>query len=302
MKNTLFKVLIIILFTSVSFSLTAQFGGGGRPGAGGLFSVASPAKSGRFVTVGGRLSPARKIGHSIAVSGYVQTILVKVGDRVEPGQSLVRITRDIVGETFLPVILESRITGIVSEIHVYEKQEVSTGTLAVTVLDNSSYLLNVSLSDRDAQAIRSLGSIPVTGTTPEGMAFQGKIQSISLEPDYNTGLFTLIMSFPYKQGLFLGMVLFVDLAAQKEEGITVENTAVVNEGDKSFLWVLNEENQLTRREVSIGKEVELKITIDSGLKAGERYVREISGNEKEGMSTRDLIQINMSGSSSAGSN
>jgi multidrug efflux pump subunit AcrA (membrane-fusion protein) len=296
-----FRIITIILLITLSPSLTAQHGGD-RGGNGGIFSVTSPAKTGRFVTVGGRLSPARKIGHSIAVSGFVQTILVNLGDHVEPGQALIRITRDVVGETFLPVILESRIRGVVSEINVFEKQEVSTGTLAVTILDNSSFLLKTSLSDRDARAIGILGAAQVTGTTPEGEQFQGHILQISQEPDYNTGLFTLTMEFSNRQDLFLGMVLFVDLAVSKEEGITVEKTAVLQIDEKSYIWLLNKDNQLTMREVISGMEAESKITIDKGLTAGEQYVRQISGNEREGMGPRELIQANMSGNSSEGNN
>ncbi|MBI9099029.1 MAG: HlyD family efflux transporter periplasmic adaptor subunit [Spirochaetaceae bacterium] len=288
------KIIAIILCFTFPYSIAAQFGGRGQGQDGGVFAVASPAKSGRFITVGGRLTPARKIGHSIAVSGYVQSILVNLGDPVEPGQPLIQITRDVVGETFLPVVIESRIRGIVSEINVFEKQEVNAGTQAITILDNSRFLLKTNLSDRDARAIGSLGSVQVTGVTPEGDKFQGRIQQISQEPDFITGLFTLTMEFPRSQNLFLGMVLFVDLAASKEEGITIEKTAVFKSDGKSYVWLLNKDNQLTRREIITGAEAELKVTIENGLSSGERFVRQISGNEREGMAPRELIQANMS--------
>lgn len=301
-KSLQYPIIICLFSLIFTQNLSAQFGGGGGNRDGGIFSVASPSKSGRIITVGGRLTPIRKIEHSALVSGYVQSILVKTGDRVEPGQALIKITRDVVGETFLPVVVEARIRGIVSEIHIYEKQEVSTGMAALTILDNTSYLLSTTLSDRDARAIRNLGPMDVRGITPEGEEFRGRIQQLSQEPDYNTGLFTLTMEFPGNQDLSLGMVLFVDLTTSKEEGMSIDKTAVFLDGGKSYVWLLNKDNQLTKREIITGGEIDIKITIVSGLTTGERFVQKISGNEKEGISPRDLIQANMGGNSTEGNN
>lgn len=302
MRRLGFHLLILSFLITLSFPLAAQFGGGGRGGDGGFFAVANPAKAGRVVTVGGRLVPVRKIDHAISVSGFVDALLVRVGERVEEGQPLIRITRDVVGETFRPVTLPSRLKGIVSEIHVYETEEVSPGTPAVTILDDRSYLLKTTLSDRDAPAIRALGAVPVRGTTPEGVPFSGRILAIAQEPDYSTGLFTLTMEFPKRVGLFLGMVLFVDLPAQASEGMTVEETALFREEGKTYLWVLTEDDGLSLRGITAGETIEAKVVVVEGLSPGERYVRRLTGNEKEGMGPRDLIQANLNGGPSPGKN
>ena len=296
MKHSGFLSLTIYVLLLSSFPLAAQFGGGMGPGrttsAGGIFAVAGPAKPGRIVTVGGRLVPESKISHGIPVAGFLDTILVKIGDRVTEGQPLLTVTRNAVGETFRPVVLESRLNGVVSEILVYRSQEVNTGSPAVIILDDSRYLLKASLSDRDAQAIRNLGAIPVNGVTPDGTAFTGKIRQLSQEPDYSTGLFTLTMEFPKRTGMFLGMVLFVDLPAQKAEGISVEKTAILRDGGKPYLWIISDENQLKQTAVVTGEEKDTMIIIDRGISPGDRYITRLSGNEKEGMGLRDLIQAN----------
>ncbi len=255
----------------------------------------SPVRQSRVITVGGRLTPFRKIDHSFTVNGYVDTLLVKAGDRVRSGSPLVKITREVIGETYRPVILESRIDGIVSEINVYEKEEVSGGQSAVTVLDDSLYLLMVSLSDRDAQAVRNLGRISVKGVSPEGAEFSGKIRDITTEPDYTTGLFTLTMEFPRNRDLYLGSVLFVDLPVQKAAGISIDLSALVREGDSDFIWVLNKENTLEKRPIVPGEEQDDKIAVTEGMTAGERYVRKPGGLEKAGMTIRELVQANMAG-------
>jgi len=291
----------LILFLILASPLSAQFGpGGGRNG--GLFATAGPAQADRTITVGGRLTPTRKISHSIPVAGIVDGILVRVGDRVSEGQPLVRIRRDAIGETFRPVILESRLSGVVSEIQIYERQEVGSGTGAVTILDDRSFLLEASVSDRDAQAIRTLGPMAVTGTTPEGASFPGRILFLSQEPDYTTGLFTLTVEFSRRPDLFLGMMLLVDLPAGKSEGIGVEKTAVFTREGETYLWVLNDASQLALRKVRTGGADDRYIRILEGLTSGERYIKAPGGKEQEGLSLRDLIQANLGGGTAPGGN
>jgi len=285
----------MILLVLSAPPLFCQFGGGGsRPGSsGGVFAVVNPAQPGRMITVGGRLQPRNKIVHTVPVAGYVEDILVRVGDRVSEGQPLARLTRGVVGETFRPAVLESRLAGVVSAVQIYEKQEVGAGSPAVTILDDRSLVLEAALSDRDAQDIRALGRIPVTGTTPEGNSFTGKILQISLEPDYATGLFTLTLEFPRIPEMFPGMVLFVDLPARKAEGITVETTALVFSGEQTFLWLLDEENLLRRQPVISGQSQGINTLILEGLSPGDRYIRQPGGREEEGLGLRELIQANL---------
>ena len=301
MKHRIF-IVVLFIFCWASFPVSAQFGGGGRgPGSGGgLFGEAKPANQARTITVGGRLQPLRKINHSISVNGFIDEILVEVGDRVNAGQPLLRIKRDAVGETFLPVILESRVKGVVSEINIYETEQVTAGSRAVTIIDDSGYVLIANISDRDAQAIRNLGTLSVTAVSPDGESFTGKIIRVSQEPDYSTGLFNITIEFRKHEGLFLGMVLFVDLPIQKASGITIEKSAVVNENGSIFIWMLTAENTLSLRPLTVSQEKDGKVTVEKGISAGERYLIQISGNEEEGLSLKDLLKLNMNNTQSTG--
>jgi len=274
--------------------LFAQFWGRGSD-QGGIVAVASPAKAGRVITVGGRLNPIRKIAHSLPVEGYVEALFVSPGKRVTKGEELLQINREVIGESFRPVYLTARIDGLVSQIHVYSKEEVRSGTLGITIIDDSRFSLSASLSDRDSQGVKALIGQRVSGKNSQDEEFQGIIRSLSPEPDYETGLFTLHLEFPPQRGLTLGTVLFVDLPVEKPQGITVEKTALFTEGEQTFLWLLGKDNTLTKQEVTLGKENRETFEIPNGLTQGDRYIREIGGNEEAGLSLKDLIQRNMRG-------
>ena len=90
-------IFIALLLLTCPLSVSAQFGG--RDGSGGgPIATAGAAGSGRVITVGGRITPYRKISHTFSVDGYVDALLVSPGDRIKAGDPLIRQTRDVVGE------------------------------------------------------------------------------------------------------------------------------------------------------------------------------------------------------------
>ena len=96
--------------------------GGQNPQVPGAGLVASARLETRTTTIGvaGRLEPARRLAHTVSLAGFVDTIHVRVGDRVTVGQALVTISREIPGEVFRPLIVTSRIAGRISELHLIE--------------------------------------------------------------------------------------------------------------------------------------------------------------------------------------
>ncbi|MBN2618713.1 MAG: HlyD family efflux transporter periplasmic adaptor subunit [Spirochaetales bacterium] len=295
--------LLFILFFLIVYSSNAQYVGGNNRNGSGVFAIVNPGNPGRVVTVGGRLTPYMKIEHTIPVSGYINKININIGDYVKLNQPLFSISREIIGETFLPVIVNSRLNGIVSDIAIYENQEVAAGKLAITILDNTKYTLKTTISDRDAEDIRKLGPIGILGLNTNGIAFKGRIEHLSQEPDYSTGLFTLTMSFPYSDGLFLGMVLFVDIAVQKTEGISIEKSAIFKSNGSDSVWIIDKDNKLIPQNVIVKNAGGDFVIIVKGLKAGDKYIVKPSGEEETGMSTRELIKANLGNSTTVpGSN
>ena len=301
MKNI--KLICFLLFMNCLIGLNAQImiqlGGGGRSSLGPIVT-AGTAQQERIVTLGGRLEPMRKITHSIPVAGNVSSILVSVGQRVQAGQNLVQLSRSVVGESYRPVYLEARLSGVVSQILVSEMAEVTAGTQAVIIIDDSSYLLKASLSDRDATAVINMANQTFTGTSTEGVSMNGRVVSISPEPDYSTGLFTLTMEFPRTEGSFLGMVIFVDLKVSSGGGVPVEKTAVFTENGESFIWAISQNNTLLKQQVKQGRELETQILIEEGIPAGARYIRAPRGDEKEGTEIREYLQASLGNNNRTG--
>lgn len=258
------------------------------PGA-GLVSIARLETRTRSIGVAGRLEPARRIAHTISIAGFVDTIHVRVRDRVAQGQALVTISRDAPGEVFRPLVLASRIAGRVSEIHLAEGAELRSGAVAVTIMDDSEYRLVAALSDKDAFRVAAMGSAALTARSADGVSLRGNLVGVAAEPDYGTGLFNATLRFPAQTGARIGMVLFMDLPVESVQGQFVKQELIVRRFGRSIMWTIDENDKLKQVQVGIGKTYGEDILVTTGLPPGTRYLNRLNNGEREGLDLQEYL-------------
>lgn len=295
MKN--YKSLIAISLILVFTGLVSAQQGSGMPGSGRPSGGASP--SGRSVslileteismransiTVAGRLEPSSRIVHNSSISGTIGELFVGIGSRVQAGEHLFRIDRNEIGQSFKPVYVDSKISGIVSTIDIQIYSDINAGSPVITIIATDSFIVRAVISDKDAFKIKVGQS--VVGVSPEGLKINGILSGRSQEPDYNTGLFTLNFEFPKKEGFYIGSFILIQLSTDQLEGIFISRDLLVRRYGKYFLWLLDSENKLTAREVKSGAIFGNDVHIISGLVPEERYLSKITGKETEGMEVK----------------
>ena len=288
---------IIMIITSLlltAVSVSAQHGGraGPPPGPGAgsgqdegadrsPIAIAQVSQQSHTITVGGRLEPQSRIVHKTSSSGYIQSVRVREGQLVQAGEELLSIKRkDDVMDLYKPVPVTARITGRVSEVLVQVEAEVNAGEPAVVVLGTEGYVLEANVSDKDAFRI-DIGQ-KVSGLTAGGTTISGVLLSRSQEPDYSTGLFELTFQFPDSQRVGVGEFVLIDLPVDRVRGLFVPRDVVVRRYGKFFLWIVNESQALEAREVTLGPVFGDLVLIKDGLQPGERYLRRLTGREREG--------------------
>lgn len=288
---------IIMIITSLlltAVSVSAQHGGraGPPPGPGAgsgqaegadrsPIAIAQVSQQSHTITVGGRLQPQSRIVHKTSSSGYIQSVRVREGQLVQAGEELLSIKRkDDVMDLYKPVPVTARIAGRVSEVLVQVEAEVNAGEPAVVVLGTEGYVLEANVSDKDAFRI-DIGQ-QVSGLTAGGTTISGVLLSRSQEPDYSTGLFELTFQFPDSQRVGVGEFVLIDLPVDRVRGLFVPRDVVVRRYGKFFLWIVNESQALEAREVTLGPVFGDLVLIKDGLQPGERYLRRLTGREREG--------------------
>lgn len=266
-----------------------QGGQNSQPPGTALISIARLETRTTNIGVAGRLEPARRIGHTVGIAGIVDTIHVKIGDRVVEGQALVTLSRDAPGEVFRPLVVASRIAGRVSEIHLIEGAEVRSGAAAVTIMDDSEYRLVAALSDKDAFRVASMGRPAVTARSADGVSLRGSLVGVAAEPDYNTGLFIATLRFPAQAGARIGMVLFMDLPVESVRGQFVKQELIVRRFGRSIMWTIDENDTLKQVQVTTGKPYGEEILVTAGLPPGTRYLNRLIGGERDGLALQEYL-------------
>jgi len=272
-------VLTVLSVLLAAAGVAAQQSSGGRPGS--PVAVAEVSEQSHSITVGGRLEPQSRIMHKIPTGGFVESISVREGQLVEAGKELLSVKRkDDVMELYKPVPLFARISGRVSEVRVQPEAEVSAGDSAVVILGMEGYVLEAFVSDKDAFRI-GVGQ-QVTGQAAGGARLRGVLISRSQEPDYSTGLFELTFQFPNSQRVGIGEFVLIELPIDRVRGLFVPRDAVVRRYGSYYLWLVTEEQVLEAREVTLGQVFDELVLIREGLEPGDRYLRRLTGREREG--------------------
>jgi multidrug efflux pump subunit AcrA (membrane-fusion protein) len=233
------------------------------------------------ITVGGRLEPQSRIIHKVSTAGFIESIQVQEGQLVEVGEELLSIKRkDDVMDLYNLVPVTARIDGRISEVLVQIEAEVAVGESAVVVLGTEGYVLKANVSDKDAFRI-DVGQ-DVSGKTTDGTTIRGMLRSRSQEPDYSTGLFELAFQFPNSQMVDVGEFVLIEMPIDRVRGVFVPRDVVVRRYGKFFVWIVNESRTVVAREVSMGPVFGDLVLISEGLEPGERYLRRLTGREREG--------------------
>ncbi|TVR59720.1 MAG: HlyD family efflux transporter periplasmic adaptor subunit [Spirochaetaceae bacterium] len=301
------KLLIGLIMIFVSFGAFAQTGGfgggtppaGGAGGAGGAFGgspggatarterepteaigVVEPGERVFTTTVGGRLRPVNTVSHPATATGIVSAVHVSVGRTVAAGEALFTVDRDDVAGSFAPVVIRARIAGTVSQVNARRDNEIRSGENGVSIIDTREFTLTAQVSDKDAFYV-PVGD-PVTGTLPDGAQIAGVLQSRSPEPDYQTGLFSVVFRFSGSARLFPGQFVTIDLPVETVRAVFLPQSLLVRRYGRFYVWTVTADNTLSMREVRTGRTHGDDIEIVEGLRPGDRYLRQRRGNEREG--------------------
>lgn len=232
-------------------------------------------------TAAGRLRPEAAVSHPAATAGVVTSVSAAVGRSVRAGAQLFTVEREDAVGRFVPHVVRARIDGVVAEVLVRENNEIRAGENGVTIIDTSALVLTALVSDKDAFRLR-VGT-EVEGAVVGGSAVRGTLASLTPEPDYQTGLFTITVRFPAASGVHAGQFVTVELPVETERGIFLRQDQLFRRYGRFFVWIVTEENTLQSREVVTGQAYGEMILIREGLAPGDRYLRELTGRERDGM-------------------
>ena len=180
--------------------------------------------------------------------------------------------------------IEAPISGYVSErmIRAGNLVELHQPVYRITSYDPLLAVLHV--PERELQVLRKGQTVSVRLDAMPTTQFTGEVIRISPVVDPGTGTFRVTAEVHDPENLLKpGLFGRVDILYDKRENVPViPRTAVVTEDEVSHVFVIGEDNNVTRRSVRLGYERNGLVEVVEGVSPGERVVTAGKGSLSDG--------------------
>tara|TARA_B100000003_G_C10836652_1_gene333197 strand:+ start:53 stop:922 length:870 start_codon:yes stop_codon:yes gene_type:complete len=152
---------------------------------------------------------------------------------------------------------------------------VSNNIFIITIDDNSTIYSDIKIPENYSSSIKKGLPVEVKLSSFKGKIFLGEVDFVSSRINADTrSLLSRIKVENEDLELISGSLLEVSVKFNLRNSLSVPDTSIMIEGDKSFVYKINEENIANKTEVKTGLRGDKSIEIISGLSEGDIVVAE----------------------------
>ena len=152
---------------------------------------------------------------------------------------------------------------------------VSDNIFIITLDDNSIIYSDIKIPESYAPFIKKGLPVEARVSSYGNKVFRGKIDFISSRINADTrSLLSRIMIKNEDLELLSGSLLEITVKFNLRDALSVPDTSIMMEGEKSYVYKVSDENIANKTEVEIGLRSDGKVEILSGLNEGDQIVAE----------------------------
>ena len=152
---------------------------------------------------------------------------------------------------------------------------VSNNIVIITIDDNSTIYSDIKIPENYSAYIKKGLPVEVKIASYKDKIFEGEVDFVSSRINADTrSLLSRIKINNKDFNLISGSLLEVSVKFNLRNSLTVPDTSVMVEGDKSYVYKINDENIANKKEVKTGLRSDENIEIISGLTEGDIIVAE----------------------------
>ena len=208
------------------------------------------------------------------VPGKIQEILVKEGQKIWKGQTIIKINRDIVGMDYMPAIVESPISGYVGSLMVDRGMTVAPSTPLAQVVNMSSVEAVIQIMEENINRVKTGMTAKINVEAFPNRTFTGRVykKSAVLNAMSRTQEVHILINNT-GQELKHGMFADVEIVLGHIKNVLAVpvDSVMQDEKENSFVYtVVN--NIAEKKQVSIGLTVDNYTQIKEGLKPDDVVV------------------------------
>ena len=147
---------------------------------------------------------------------------------------------------------------------------VSDSTIIITLDDNSIIYSDIKIPENYSAMIKKGLPIEAKVSSYKDKVFEGKIDFVSSRINADTrSLLSRVKIENNNLELMSGSLLEVNIKINSRESLSVPDTSVIMEGEKTYVYKISDENIAQKTEVEIGIRKKGNIEIKSGLNIGD---------------------------------
>jgi membrane fusion protein (multidrug efflux system) len=172
-------------------------------------------------------------------------------------------------------------TGTLTNISVNEGDRISSGMTLATVAVTNKMRVDLNLSSEKAETLKK--GQPARIIVPlrhEDVTVLGQVESVALSADPVTGLFAVRVVFDNPDGMLVpGNITRAQILVYSvPNALIIPKSAVLSEGDKRSVFVVDKSNIAEKRMITLGWEGDEDVEVVAGINVGDRVV--IKGQNK----------------------
>lgn len=147
-------------------------------------------------------------------------------------------------------------------------------SVAMTVVDYGKIILDLNITEENISKISNSSKCTASFDVLPEREFEGKVEGISSSVDPQTGLYQVKISIDNKAKIIKpGMYASIRIFEEGDENvITLPLDVIIKDGDKNFVFALNEDNTVSKKEVELSRDNGEVVIISSGLSSGEKVI------------------------------
>jgi membrane fusion protein (multidrug efflux system) len=152
---------------------------------------------------------------------------------------------------------------------------VSDNIFIITLDDNSVIFSDIKVPESYAPFIRKGLPVEVRVSSYKDKVFSGEIDFISSRINADTRSLLARIKIDNKDlELLSGSLLEITVKFNLRDSLSVPDTSIMMEGEKSYIYTVSDENIANKTEVEIGLRGDSKVEILSGVNEGDQIVAE----------------------------
>ena len=191
---------------------------------------------------------------------------LKLKDFVKKGEILIKLKSGNISAPFSGVL---GYTGLTEDILV------SNNIFIITLDDNSTIFSDIKIPENYSASIKKGLPVEVKLSSYKNKIFEGEVDFVSSRINADTrSLLSRIKIENNNLELISGSLLEVGVKFDLRNSLSVPDTSIMIEGDKSYVYKINEKNIANKTEVNTGLRGNKNVEIISGLSEGDIIVAE----------------------------